>query len=118
MSRAWWCAALALCACSPYRKPLLQGTFQEICPGGTPEVATLRFLPNHRFDYAYPDPDAWVAGDDETWKLRGDTLIVSWNDGYAVSRYELDQRKNQEAPGASTVRACVTTARLKAVGGR
>jgi hypothetical protein len=118
MSRGWWWLVLALGACSPYRKPLLQGTFEEVCPGGNPEVATLRFNPNHGFDYAYPDPADWTAGDDETWRLRGDTLIVTWNDGFAVARYALDRRKGDEAPGVSTVRACVSTAHLRFAGPR
>jgi hypothetical protein len=118
--RGWWTAAWLACAvgCSPYRKPLLESEFKEVCPGGNPSVAWLRFEPGRRFDWSYTQGGPWTPGDDETWKIKAGVLILSWNDGYAVNRIELEERKGTTAPGTSTKNACVSTVHLDWVGKR
>jgi hypothetical protein len=107
-------ASLALGACSPYRRPLVRGTFFELCPGGQPEVAQVDFLPDHTFRYSYPARDAWTGDGNERWWLQGDRLTVSWNDGFAVSRYRLSEATANGAPGRTTKMACVGTITLRA----
>ena len=70
--------------------------WKEECPNSDPEVTWLRLRPDGLFDYAYGSVSAenWRTGDDERWHVDGTELVVSWNDGYATSRYALmDTRK-------------------------
>ncbi|MFM2163019.1 MAG: hypothetical protein RLZZ383_2531 [Pseudomonadota bacterium] len=108
-----WLAGMLAAGCSPYRRPLVRGTFLEVCPGGLPEVAQLDFLPDHTFRYSYPKPDAWTGDGNERWWLRGDRLTVSWNDGFAVSRYRLAEATDAGAPGRTTKVACPGTIQLR-----
>jgi hypothetical protein len=112
MQRWWMFGVVALTSCNPYRKVMLQGDFVEICPGGNPTEAWLRFEPHHRFDWAYQQGGPYMPGDDETWRLRRDELEVSWNDGFAVSTYDLQQRKGTIAPGESTKQVCAASIHL------
>jgi hypothetical protein len=103
---------VALMACNPYRRPVLEGTFKEVCPGGDPEVAWVDFERGGTFRFSYPRPDQWSGDEDERWTLRKGELTVSWNAGYAVAVYRLDQRRGEEAPGTSTTDVCATSATL------
>lgn len=106
-------AAVLSTGCSPYRRPLVRGTFLEVCPGGTPEVAQLDFLADHTFRYSYPEPNAWAGDGNERWWLRGDRLTVSWNDGFAVSRYRLAEATEGGAPGRTTKVSCAGSIHLR-----
>lgn len=114
----WWWVVLAVAGCNPYRKVLLENTFVEVCPGGNPERAWLRFERSGQFSFSYPAPDAWTGDADERWRMAGHDLIVSWNDGFAITRYRLDERKDKAAPGTSTKDSCAETVRLEVVGPR
>ncbi|MEZ4365067.1 MAG: hypothetical protein R2939_02125 [Kofleriaceae bacterium] len=67
----------------------LEGTrWSENCPKGNPEQTTLELRADRTFAFLYPDED-WRHDGNDTWAVEGTTLVVSWNDGYAVSRYAL-----------------------------
>ena len=108
----------ALMACNPYRRPVLEGAFKEVCPGGDPEIAWVDFQRGGTFLFSHPRPDQWSGDDDERWTLRNGELTVSWNGGYAVATYRLDQRRGEEAPGSSSTPVCATTATLVRVAPR
>jgi len=67
----------------------LTGTeWSEICPDGDPERTRLELRADGTFAYRYPG-EGWEHDGDETWRIEGDDLVISWNDGFAVSRYRL-----------------------------
>lgn len=67
----------------------LVGTmWTELCPGGDPEQTWLAFYDDGTFAYLYPN-EQWEYDGDERWALEGSELVVSWNDGYATTRYAL-----------------------------
>lgn len=111
-----WLVVLALGGCNPYRKALLRSEIVEVCPGGTPERAALHFEKGGTFDWRYPEVPKmkrWHPGDDEAWQLKKDRLTVSWNGGYAVSIYRMDEMKNKQIPGTSTKASCAGTIHLE-----
>lgn len=119
MARAWLVVAVVVWgACNPYRKPLLTGEIVEVCPGGNPERALLHFEKGGTFDWRYPDMKRWREGDDESWRLKKDQLTVSWNAGYAIATYQLEQQKGGVVRGTSTKAACESTIRLERTGTR
>jgi hypothetical protein len=103
---------VVMVGCNPYRKPILDGSFKEICPGGDPEEAWIDFERGGGFRFSYPRPDQWEGDEDERWTLRKAELTVSWNDGYSVAVYQLDQRRGEVAPGVSTTPVCAKSATL------
>lgn len=112
---------LALWGCNPYRKALLNSEIVEVCPGGLPERASLRFEKGGAFDWRYPDTQGmkrWRPGDDEEWRIKKDRLTVSWNGGYSVAVYRLDEMKDARIPGTSTRDSCAGTIRLERTGER
>ncbi|HMV68813.1 MAG TPA: hypothetical protein PKA64_18315 [Myxococcota bacterium] len=115
-ARVW--LLLGLVGCNPYRKMLLHSEIVEVCPGGSPERSLIHFEKGGRFDWRYPEHKRWREGDDETWALRKDRLTLSWNDGYAVSIYRLDEQKGERFPGSTTKASCVNTIRLERTGER
>lgn len=95
------------------RNELLTGTWTELCPGGSPREAHLRFLDNGRFKFSYPAPDAWQGDNDETWTVRGRRITVSWNGGFASSEYTVKKLDAKRYEGTSSKAACAETIALR-----
>lgn len=75
-------------------------TWSEFCPGGNPERTFVELRDDGTFAYRYPDED-WSHDGNERWEVSGGELVISWNDGYAVTRYRLDAGA-PGLPGQST----------------
>lgn len=67
---------------------LVGSMWSEICPGGDPEQTWLALYEDNTFAYLYPEAN-WEYDGDETWRVEGNDLIISWNDGFATTRYRL-----------------------------
>ena len=81
--------------------------WREVCPDSNPEETWIRLRPDGGFDYAYSSASAenWREGDDERWEIRGTELLVSWNGGYAMTRYDLLGAERGIIPG-DTSKSC------------
>ena len=81
--------------------------WREVCPGSNPEVTWLRLRSDGIFDYAYDSVEEgnWREGDNERWLVAGTDLVVSWNDGFAVTRYNLLAADHGVIPG-ETSKSC------------
>jgi hypothetical protein len=110
-------AAAALSGCTSPREsaapPLDGSVWREVCPGSDPEVSYIELRPGGVFAWSYDGPSAFTLDPGETWSAEGGTLTVSWNDGFAVTRYRM-------APGATTLagvstKSCGDRARLERV---
>ena len=81
---------------------LARSTWAERCPGSTPDLAYLRLDPDGSFAWSYSDPDAVEADSGDTWSVEGTTLTISWNDGFAVTTYDLRSFDTGRLQGSST----------------
>jgi hypothetical protein len=100
------------------RAAVVEGSWIERCPGGMPAAARLNFSEKGTFTYAYEEPEVGVAPGKETWSVKGRVLTVSWNDGYAVSRYEVVNLKDKTHEGTSSKNSCPATITLSRPGRR
>lgn len=76
--------------------------WSEICPGGNPEQTWIALYDDNSFAYLYPDAQ-WQYDGTEQWSVEGDTLVVSWNEGFATSRYALSASTRLEG---TTTKSC------------
>lgn len=81
---------------------LARTTWAEHCPGSDPDLAYLRLDPDGTFAWSYSDPDAVETDSGDTWAIEGTTLIISWNDGFAVTTYDLRSFDTGRLQGSST----------------
>lgn len=90
--------------------------WSEYCPNSDPERSWLQLRSDGSFAHSYEaGPSyAWEHDSDETWTLKGDVLTVSWNGGYAVTEYWVDQRSGDVIPG-KTSKSCGDTIQLQLV---
>jgi hypothetical protein len=95
------------------RAEVTTGIWTEVCPGGTPEEARLRFLEGGTFKFSYPEPNNWQGDPNETWSVKGRTLTVSWNNGYAVNEYDVRKVDARRFEGTSSKASCRTTIVLR-----
>lgn len=116
-SMLWLLALLGLAGCPKARieEALLSYEWEEVCPGGLPEVARLRFEDDGTFQFSYASAGpGWQGDPDEVWVVRRKEVMVSWNGGYAITVYTVDPMPpGERLRGLSSVAACRQTAVLR-----
>lgn len=112
---------VALAGCAATRGPAFTAEsfsntiWQEVCPGETPEVTYLRFLPDGTFAWSTTGlaPGDFQHDGDDRWGVAGEAVVVAWDGDTAVTQYREGPTRGVLV-GTST-RACGREARLEPV---
>ncbi|HEX8385489.1 MAG TPA: hypothetical protein VF576_04855 [Rubricoccaceae bacterium] len=99
---------------SPSVGDLVGTVWAEVCSGPMPARTFLRLEPDGQFAWSETSAADLTLDSGETWSLNGPVLTVSWNDGFATTRYVLDG--TNALAGVST-KTCGSEARLVRIGG-
>ena len=100
----WLLILVAIGGCGKKITPqqLTQAVWMEVCPGSNPETSYIKLRVDGSFEYSYPAPDEWNHDQGEAWSVDGDVLTVSWNEGFAVTKYDLAAATADRIPGVSS----------------
>ncbi len=96
----------------PSASSLVGTTWIEHCPGSRPGKAWIQLRADGTFAWSYKGPRKWTVDGGETWVVRRDELVISWNGGYAHTTCSLGV--GDSLFGVST-KGCVPQARLERV---
>ncbi len=72
------------------RAGLAGTTWAEDCPGANPSRSYVRLDADGGFSWSAASPRTVTQDGADTWAVEDGTLVVRWNDSFAVSRYPLD----------------------------
>ena len=61
----------------------------------------MRLEPDGQFAWSYDSIDDASVDSGETWSASGTSLVISWNDGFATTTYDLAAMEDGVAPGVS-----------------
>ena len=93
---------------------LVGTTWAENCPDSNPERSYIRLDADGTFAWDYDSPSSVNPDSGEAWRVEGTTLVISWNDDFAVTRYDLTKYGTGALPGTST-KSCGDRAVLERV---
>lgn len=108
------CSAAGNMAAPVTAETLAGTTWSEVCPDSNPERSYLRLEEGGAFAYNYDSPDDVEVDGGDRWRVEGTTLVISWNNDFAVTRYDLSAFATGALPGEST-KSCGDRAVLERV---
>ena len=86
----------------PTAAELAGSAWSEVCPDSNPERSFMRLHPDGQFAWSYDSIDDASADSGETWSVSGTSLVISWNEGFATTTYDLGAMEDGVAPGVSS----------------
>jgi hypothetical protein len=87
-------------------RALVGTTWAEVCPNSDPERSFIRLDADATFAWSYEAPSRVEIDSGESWSVADGVLTISWNDGFATSRYDLEAGTAERIPGVVSSKNC------------